>query len=118
MNTAVMLFLLTDLWSETMIFAALQEAAGRGELLLEKDGLCRWHKRRDGIVVIREILVLPYAHRQGIGKRMLDEIRLKNPGAELLARCPVSYESNRFWEAMGFRLAQTRGGVNEWRLPP
>jgi hypothetical protein len=42
-----------------VIFAALNEAAERGELLLTVGGLCRFHLRRDGVVVIRELLVVP-----------------------------------------------------------
>lgn len=53
-----------------MIFAALKEAAERGELLLVEGGLCRWHRRRDGIVVIREIIVLPPHRRKGVGRAL------------------------------------------------
>lgn len=51
-----------------MIFTVLSEAADRGELILVPDGLCRYHRRRDGVVVIHEILVLPFRRRGGIGR--------------------------------------------------
>ncbi len=35
-----------------MIFEALYESAKRGELLLVEGGMCRWHLRRDGVLVI------------------------------------------------------------------
>ncbi len=97
-----------------MIFAALKEAADRGELILVQDGLCRWHRRRDGVVVIHEILVLPFRYKTGIGRGLLAEVAERNPKATIRARCPASYESNRWWEAMGFRLVATANEVNVW----
>lgn len=98
-----------------MLFVALHEAAQHGELLLVDGGLCRFHRRRDGVVVIREILVLPTQQRQGIGRALVAEVRRRYPGAMLVARCPASYPSNGFWEHMGFRV--TPGDVNTWHLP-
>ena len=107
-----------------MIFAALSEAAEAGELILHQDGLCRWHQRRDGVVVIREILVLPPWRRQGIGRRMLDEVRERNPGCILLAKCPNDCEAgNAFWQAMSFRKDEQASTptltvwVYRWDLP-
>ncbi len=101
-----------------MIFAAMKEAADRGELLLVQDGLCRWHRRRDGVVVIHEILVLPYRHREGVGRRMLAEVQAKSPGAMIRARCPNHYDANNWWQAMGFTLAARAGKVNVWERRP
>lgn len=36
----------------------MSEAADKGELILVDGGMCRYHRRRDGVVVVREILVL------------------------------------------------------------
>lgn len=99
-----------------MILVALAEAADRGELLLVEGGMCRFHLRRDGVVVIRELLVLPDCRHEGIGKRLVQEIALRHQGCPLLARCPVTYPSNAFWEAIGFERGPQRRGVNEWWL--
>lgn len=106
-----------------MIFTALSEAADRKELLLVHSGLCRFHRRKDGVVVIREILVLPSARRCGVGREMIEEIQRRHPGAPLLARCPASTADGRvgagnvFWRHMGFRLAASDEKLNTWQLP-
>jgi GNAT superfamily N-acetyltransferase len=101
-----------------MILAALAEAAARGELLLVPDGMCRLHRRRDGRVVIREILVLPVRRRSGVGRRLVEEVIARTGGAPLQARCPVKYEAaNLFWPALGFRLAGAAEEINLWELP-
>ena len=100
-----------------MIFASMSESADRGELLLVPDGMCRWRVRKDGVVVIREILVIPVRRRTGVGRRMLEYVREVTHGARMLARCPVAYESNRFWQAMGFSLTISEDGINTWVLP-
>lgn len=101
-----------------MIFVAMNEAAERGRLLLVDGGLCRFHLRRDGVVVIREILVLPTHRRKGVGRAMVNEVRRRHPGCKLLARCPVPYDSNRFWGMIGFALWRSENGVNEWLWLP
>lgn len=98
-----------------MIFVALNEAAAAGELLLVDGGLCRFHQRRDGVVVIREIIVLPERRQQGIGRALVVEVMDRHQGHSLLARCPASYPSNAFWEALGFHCVP--GEVNAWSLP-
>jgi GNAT superfamily N-acetyltransferase len=97
-----------------MIFAALDEAASKGELLLVQDGLCRYHLRRDGVVVVRELLVLPFRRRTGLGSRLVAAVRGAHPGAPIEAKCPAESESNGFWKALGFALVEG-GKVNRWR---
>ena len=99
-----------------MIFAALNEAAQAGELILVQDGLCRWHLRRDGVVTIREIVVLPSRRRMGVGRRMVEEVIRANPGCRVACRCPVVYESNAFWHGVGFTLVTTADGMNLWEF--
>lgn len=107
-----------------MIFASLAEAAERDELLLVSNGMCRFHCRKDGVVVIREILVLPSARKLGIGLMMVDEVQTRHPQATLRARCPVATkdgrvgEGNVFWKHLGFNLKQTINGINTWERQP
>lgn len=99
-----------------MIFAALAEAADRGELLLLAGGMCRFHLRRDGIVTIREILVLPSHRGLGLGRTMVEEVQRRHPGATLRATCPADYPSNGFWRHLGFFLVH-EGDTNLWQRP-
>jgi GNAT superfamily N-acetyltransferase len=101
-----------------MIFVALDEAARKGELQLMDGGMCRWHLRRDGVVVIREIIVLPGRRRQGVGRRLVEAVQAANPGRTLRAKCPAAYEANGFWRHMGFALAASEKGANLWERRP
>lgn len=103
-----------------MIYSALVESADKGELLLCEGGLCRFHLRRDGVVVVREIIVLPEHRRVGVGRRMIAWLKNEFDTSIIRARCPASYETaNAFWEAMGFSAKtpeKTRVGdtLNVW----
>lgn len=99
-----------------MIFVALSEAADKGELLLCDGGMCRFHRRRDGVVTIRELLVLPASRGSGLGRLLVGRVRSANPESPLLARCPVKLASNGFWERLGFCLVSTERGINLWRI--
>lgn len=101
-----------------MIFAALSEAADRGELLLVEGGLCRWHRRRDGVVVIRELLVLPSHRGRGIGRALVEHVQRQNPGCILRAVCPLEYPANGFWYRLGFRLSCQEKGLKVWERDP
>lgn len=98
-----------------MIYQALTEAADKGELSLVECGLCRWHLRRDGVIVIREIIVLPCCRGRGKGRAMVWDLMLK--GKPLLAKCPANYPSNAFWERLGFQKTDS-GAINTWRWFP
>lgn len=90
-----------------MIFNALHDAAGRGELILVDGGLCHYHLRRDGVLTIREILVLPAQQGKGIGRAILAQLR-QVPGARVIrAKCPAALPANFWYLAMGFTLAYT-----------
>lgn len=97
-----------------MLFAALSESADRGELLLTVGGLCRFHQRKDGVVTIRELLVLPECRGLGIGRDLVRSVLRRHPGQTVRARCPASYPSNGFWQHMGFHLAGEANGINTW----
>jgi hypothetical protein len=105
-----------------MIFNALDDAAQRGELILVDGGLCHYHLRRDGILTIREIIVLPASCQgRGIGRAILDILR-DVPGAVVIrAKCPAELPANGWYRAVGFKLAyvdQTRAGgrLYVWEL--
>jgi GNAT superfamily N-acetyltransferase len=100
-----------------MIFAALSEAADRGELLLISGGLCRFHLRLDGVVVIREILILPEARHRGLGRCLIEAVAARHPGAVIRAVCPPGYDANDFWPRLKFRLV-TGAKANTWERPP
>lgn len=102
-----------------MIFVALAEAAEKGELVLLEGGMCRWHRRRDGVVVIREILVLPSVRRKGIGRALIQAVYASQGNGDRVvqAKCPAKYGSNYFWQAMGFTLLSETKGINLWQRP-
>jgi hypothetical protein len=100
-----------------MIFEAINGSAQAGELLLLDGGYCRWHLRRDGIIVIYEII----ATRKGAGSDMI--ILLKEYGKPIQAKCPVGLPANQWYARQGFVLLgteTTRSGreLNLWRLLP
>ena len=99
-----------------MIFNALHDAAQRGELILVDGGMCHYHLRRDGVLTIREIIVLPGRQGQGIGRAMLDRLRAV-PGARAIrAKCPADLDANGWYRAMGFQLAYTDAAKSGQRL--
>lgn len=95
----------------------LCEAADRGELILIDGGMIHFHRRRDGIITIRELLVLPSSRRHGIGKWLVERIQRDAPAAALWARCPADWPANEFWRAIGFTLI-SRSKVNLWERQP
>jgi N-acetylglutamate synthase-like GNAT family acetyltransferase len=99
-----------------VIFSALSEAAEAGELLLVAGGMCRFHQRKDGVVVIRELLVLPTCRRSGIGTGLIQSIRRMHPDATIRAVCPAWYPSNAFWRNRGFELVREEPQANTWEL--
>lgn len=103
-----------------MIFEALAEAAGRGELLLIDGGVCRWHLRRDGVLVVREIV----ATRKGAGSEMLARlvaVAREHGAPTIRARCPADLPANRWYPRRGFGRTGTetaRSGrvIDVWEL--
>ena len=104
-----------------MLFVALNEAAARGELILADGGMLRFHRRRDGVVTIREIVVLPERRRAGVGRGLVDRVAALNPGAVLRATCPGEYEANAFWRSLGFTIVAYKppgGRLAVWERRP
>lgn len=101
-----------------MIFEALNEAAQRGELLLVEGGLLHYHKRRDGTLTIREIVVLPFHRGRGLGRWLVGKAMQFSGCTKATARCPEDLASNGFWKAIGFRLERVEPGrkrrINVW----
>jgi GNAT superfamily N-acetyltransferase len=100
-----------------VIFAALSEAAERNELILSAGGLCRYHLRRDGVVTIRELLVLPQCRRGGLGSALVTEVARRHSRAVLRASCPSDSAANGFWARLGFLLV-AEGKINRWERQP
>lgn len=79
-----------------MIFETLYESALKEELILIDGGYCRWHMRKDHIIVIYEII----STRHGAGSEMLEKLKTNN--VPILAKCPSDLESNAWYEKKGF----------------
>lgn len=103
-----------------MIFQTLWESAQHNELMLVDGGMCRWHLRKDGQITIREIIVLPQKQRQGIGTRMLGQLKRVPLAASIFAKCPADLEANGWYARMGFALESVQKTrtkkINLWRL--
>ena len=100
------------------MFAELIDADYKNELILIDGGIARFHIRRDGQCTIREIL----SQRRGCGQILLGRIiEAARTGAchSAVAKCPVDYEANDWWQKRGFvldRVEETRTGkrLNVW----
>jgi GNAT superfamily N-acetyltransferase len=104
-----------------VIFEPLWDSAQRGELLLVDGGMCHFHLRRDGQVTIREIIVLPQKQGQGVGRKMLEQLKSIEGAASVFAKCPTDLKANGWYAAMRFeleRVEETASGrkLNHWRL--
>jgi len=100
-----------------MVFESLWEAAQKGELLLVEGGMCRWHLRRDRVLVIREII----ATVPSKGTAMLAQLKQVPGAVAVRAKCPADLSSNGWYERMGFLktgVEVTKSGrkVNVWEL--
>jgi hypothetical protein len=80
-----------------MILQTLLESHAKGQLLLVENGFCRFHIRKDGMLVIYEI----FSTKRGTGKSILRILENKVHNG-ILARCPSHYESNGWYNACGF----------------
>lgn len=99
------------------MFESLYESAEKGELILLDDALCQYHLRRDGLLTIKLLIVLPLHRRNGVGRSIVNNLLTRARG--VVARCPADLPSNAFWGAVGFRNVGTeraRSGrvINVW----
>ncbi len=95
-----------------MVFVSLYESLQRGELIMVDGGLCQYRLRRDGQLTIHVIL----SNKPGVGKQMLEILKLVKGARFLLAKCPIQYESNAWYEKNGFILDRIEGTNNIWIL--
>lgn len=100
-----------------MCFEQLNEARGKGELILLDGGMVRFHLRRNGQLTIHEII----STRPGRGAEMLERLRQVPGAASILAKCPADLPSNEWYERRGFvreATETTKSGrkLNIWRL--
>ena len=108
-----------------MIFNTLYESSLKGELILIDGGMCRYHlcktPSKKGQITIHEIIVQQEKMNQGIGTLILNQLKQIPEMTSIFAKCPVDYESNKWYESRGFVLEgteYTKGGkqINLWRL--
>jgi hypothetical protein len=74
-------------------------------------GLCQFRFRKDGQITIHVLL----SNRKGSGREMLQILKDKKP-TRIVARCPIDYESNGWYEHNGFSLNTNDGKVNTWLM--
>lgn len=100
-----------------IIPAALRAAIQRDELLMHYPSwsFCHYHRRKDGVAVVYEIAVPMSLRGRGIGKSLLSLI-----DPPIVLKCPADNASNRFYEAVGFKLLRMEYGkskrLNVWGL--
>lgn len=108
-----------------MIFDILHEFAEKGWLIVVDGGLCRYGIRRDFVLVIYEILVLPEKQRQGVGSNILAKLKdaaRRHHVTAIMAKCPERLAGANVWyAARGFKkvaVEKTKKGaaVNVWQL--
>jgi hypothetical protein len=107
-----------------VIFETLSESAENGELLLVYGGMCHFHVRRDGVLTIREILVLPEQRGKRVGTYLLLQLRriaTEKGATAIAAKCPADLEANGWYQKRGFEKVGTETAksgreINVWRL--
>ena len=98
---------------------AVLVSISKGELYIVRTdvivGFCRFHVRLDKRTTVYELFVCPDRRRMGIGRMLIGA--MKRP---VLAKCPVQYESNQFYQALSFVLLRVEPGkkrqLNVWWL--
>lgn len=104
-----------------MIFNALYKSSQKGELIIEKGGMCHWHLRKNGQITIREIIVLPEYQRMYIGTNILKSLKSVKGAKSIFSKCPAELPANNWYKKMKFELVgqsytSTGRKMNHWEL--
>lgn len=104
-----------------MIFQALIESDEQNELILLKNGFCRFHIRKDQQLTIHEFIISKNARGTGIAFKILNILKNKKNITSIVAKCPADLESNKWYKRQNFRLdkietAKSGRKINVWRL--
>jgi len=70
------------------------------------------HCVRKPQTTLYELAVLPDYRRQGIGRQLIDSLARDSPHDKIVAKCPVSLPSNKFYENTGWVCIETQDGKN------
>jgi GNAT superfamily N-acetyltransferase len=85
-----------------MIFEALHDSLKRNELILVEGGYCRFHQKKNGSIVIYELMVLPHYRNKGIATSILEHLKALNP-TYIEAKCPEDLPANTWYKNRGFK---------------
>lgn len=106
------------------------DSLARSELVVAEDrgrvvGFARFHKRRDRVATIYEIVTDPAHRRRRVGSRLVAAVveNCRQAGVRRLRlSCPAELAANRFYPAAGFTRTSARGRPGksrplvEWEL--
>ena len=104
-----------------MIFNTLYNSAQKGELILEKGGMCHWHLCLNGQITIREIIILPEYQKKYIGTNILKSLKSVKGAKSIFTKCPAELSANTWYKKKGFELVgtsytSTGKKMNHWEL--
>ncbi|QEG43204.1 GNAT family N-acetyltransferase [Roseimaritima ulvae] len=70
-----------------------------------------WFSRREGIVRVRYLSVDPGRAREGIGRKLVDELKRRHSDAfRIQLSCRTDYPGWKFWKGIGFHALRNRPG--------
>lgn len=104
-----------------MIFNTLYNSAQKGELILEKGGMCHWHLCQNGQITIREIIILPEYQKMRIGTNILKFLKSVKGAKSIFSKCLAELPANNWYKKKGFELVgqsftSTGRKMNHWEL--
>ena len=107
---------------------ALARSIGRGELIVAANStgliaFVEYHHRRDVQTTLYHIVVAPDYRRQGIGRRLIEQManEARAAGKEIIMlKCPATLPANDFYARTGWLLVGSEPGkrclLNLWQL--